>query len=302
MLFGSIHTAAGRSFPPCSERVDLCRAASNKDRGPELRISGKSTVVYSVTVLNTGPSAATDIAVSDSLTGIAQTIPSLAPGESRVVTFTYTVPAETKQGTTIHNVATVTSPQSDPRTAEENIFVALPQFFLQLTNVVDQPVVPPGTLVHFTITVTNIGPFILHNVRVIDNLTGLSVTIPELAPGESRVFVRPYRVPSNAVAGQSFTDTATAFSDETPFEQAPATTVVVTIPEFTISKTVDRPVVTGGDTVIFTVRVQNIGNVDLADFIIEDPLLDIRLRTEQLPVGSIITIRAPFVTDRKSVV
>lgn|GEM_PF-3310890 len=259
-------------------------------------VSPGSTVVYSVTVLNTGPSAATDIAVSDSLTGIAQTIPSLAPGESRVVTFTYTVPAETKQGTTIHNVATVTSPQSDPRTAEENIFVALPQFFLQLTNVVDQPVVPPGTLVHFTITVTNIGPFILHNVRVIDNLTGLSVTIPELAPGESRVFVRPYRVPSNAVAGQSFTDTATAFSDETPFEQAPATTVVVTIPEFTISKTVDRPVVTGGDTVIFTVRVQNIGNVDLADFIIEDPLLDIRLRTEQLPVGSIITIRAPFVT------
>ncbi|GMK43650.1 hypothetical protein PghCCS26_07770 [Paenibacillus glycanilyticus] len=259
-------------------------------------VSPGAAAVYSVTVLNTGPSAATDIAVSDSLTGTTQTIPALAPGESRIVTFTYAVPEGTKQGTTIRNVATVTSPQSDPRTAEDTIFVALPQFFLQLTNVVDQPVVSPGTLVHFTITVTNIGPFTLHNVRVIDNLTGLSVTIPELAPGESRVFVRPYRVPANAVAGQSFTDIATAFSDETPFEQAPATTVAVTIPEFTISKTVDKPVVVGGETVRFTVRFQNIGNIDLTDFVIDDPLLNIHLRTVRFRVGSIITIRASFVT------
>ncbi|MWC30359.1 DUF7507 domain-containing protein [Paenibacillus sp. MMS18-CY102] len=259
-------------------------------------VSPGASVIYSVSVTNTGPSAATNIAATDDLTGTTIIIPSLVPGERKIVTFTYKVPEGTVQGTAIHNVVTATSPQSDPRTAEETIFVALPQFFLQLTNVVDKPVVPPGTLVHFTITVTNIGPFTLHQVRVVDNLTGLSVTLPELAPSESRAFVRPYQVSSAAVAGQSFTDIATAFSNETPFEQAPATTVVITIADFTIGKTVDRPVVTGGETVFFTIRVQNVGNVDLVDFTLEDALLGVSVLTKRFRIGSIITIRVPFVT------
>nr|WP_272945269.1 hypothetical protein [Paenibacillus gorillae] len=60
-------------------------------------------------------------------------------------------------------------------------------------------------------------------------------------------------------------------------------------------KSVDRPIVTAGETVFFTIRVENNGNIELTNFIIEDSLLGLSLRTARFRIGSIITIRIPFI-------
>ncbi|MGO4374376.1 hypothetical protein AB4Z21_27215, partial [Paenibacillus sp. MCAF20] len=255
-----------------------------------------STIIYSISVTNIGSSSATNIMVVDSLTGTVQNLDALAPGQRELFAISYTVPVDSNQGTVIRNEVVVTSPQANPVSAEAYVRIAVPHFLLQLTNVVNQPVAPPGTTVFFTITVTNTSGFTLHNVRVYDDLTDLQISFDELAPGESRVFVRPFLIPANAVSGNLYTDTATAFSDETPFEQAPASVITETIADFTITETVDRKVVKSEETVYFTITVTNIGNVTLVNFVLTAPLLELVLRSRKFHVGNVIQIRVPFTT------
>lgn len=67
------------------------------------------TVTYSYTVTNTGNVALSNISLVDDMLGnITLNTGSLAPGASTVGSATYTVPADTSDGATITNVATVT--------------------------------------------------------------------------------------------------------------------------------------------------------------------------------------------------
>ncbi|EFM08574.1 conserved repeat domain protein [Paenibacillus curdlanolyticus YK9] len=254
------------------------------------------TIVYAVTVANIGAATATDIIIRDSLTGTQQRIAVLVADEERIVTFSYDVPAHTAQGTIVRNRVIVTSPQTDPVESEADVIIALPHFLLQLTNVVDRPVAEPGSLVYFTVTVRNNSVFTLTNVRIFENLTAFTTSLPSLAPGESRAFTLPFRIPPDAIGGTEYVSIATAYSNETPFEQAPASTVTFTIPDFKIRETVDRPVVFGGETVHFTITSTNTGNVDLIRYRFAAPLLGVVFQTERFPIGAVITGRFPFVT------
>ncbi|QKS44683.1 DUF11 domain-containing protein [Paenibacillus cellulosilyticus] len=254
------------------------------------------TIVYTASVTNTGSSTATTITLRDSLTGTQFVLPSLAPGEKKFVTFSYTVPVNTKQGTVIHNVVLVTSPQTDPITAEADVPIALPHALLELTKTADRPSAKPGETVYFRISVTNKSAIDLHTVRVFDNLTQFSTVIPVLHPGETRAFAQTFQIPLDARGGDVFVNTATAFSDETPFEQASVSVSTVSIPEFTLKETVDRPVVFGGETILFTIHSENVGNVDLINFVLRAPLFHFVLRIARFQVGGKFTGRFPFVT------
>lgn len=254
------------------------------------------TIVYTVTITNTGSSTATSINLRDSLTGTQHLLLSLAPMETKYVTFSYVVPIETKQGTNIHNVVHVTSPQTDPTSAEANVPVALPHHLLELSKTADRSSAKPGETVFFRISVTNRSTIDLHTVRVFDNLTHFSTVIPVLRPGETRAFAQTFQIPRDAKGGDIFVNTATTFSDETPFEQASVSVTTTAIPEFTLKETVDRPVVFGGDTVFFTISSENVGNVDLINFVLRAPFLQFVLHIAHFQIGAKFTGRFPFVT------
>ncbi|QHT63627.1 DUF11 domain-containing protein [Paenibacillus lycopersici] len=277
--------------------VELAGTVLTAEKLPDGNIAEPgSTVIYTVRVTNIGGATASDIIVADSLTGARLRIPALAAGESGVVSFPYAVPPGTPQGTVVHNRVVATSPQADPVTSEADVTIGLPHFFLRLAEVVDRPVAEPGSVVYFTVTVTNVSPFTLTNVRVFEDRTALSAAFPSLAPGETRSFVRPFRIPPDAVGGTTFVSTSTAFSNETPFEQASASVVTFTNPAFTIDETVDRPVVHAGETVFFTITVRNVGNVDLIHFRFHAPLLRFVYVTDVFPIGAEIVVRVPFRT------
>lgn len=257
------------------------------------------TVIYTVEVTNTGNNSATAIVVSDSLTGTQETIPSLGPGQVAYVQFPFVAPASAVQGTTFDNIATADWPERPagtlPPQSFARIIIGLQRFLLDLTNVVAPAVADPGTIAVFTVTVRNQSQHTLTNVRVIEPLTAFSTLLPSLLPGESRSFDRPFTIPSDAVGGTIFTSHAVAFSDQTPFQQAPASVTTTRLPNAALEHTVDRPVGRSGETVYFTIRARNTGNVVLVDGILKAPLFNLVLRSDSFAIGADYLLRIPFI-------
>ena len=95
--------------------------------GPAAVVAGQ-TIVYTITVLNAGPSTATDVVVDDpppaDLTFVSNSgdcttafpcaLGTLAPGDQRVITSTYTVLPGSGVARVTVNTATVASPTPDP--------------------------------------------------------------------------------------------------------------------------------------------------------------------------------------------
>ncbi len=257
------------------------------------------TIQYTVEVTNTGTIPATSVVIRDSLTGEQIIIPVIAPGQTERTSFAYAVPESSAQGTVIANRVTVSWPEQPAGTPspqdEARVVVTVPAELPDI-DVEAQPESPkPGETVIKTITVTNVTGSTLTNVRVFDPLLGFRTSIPELAPGESRTFTLQLPIPAATPGGTVFRNTVTVFSDETPLQQGEVTVQTQSLPDAALTETVDRPVGRPGETVIFTIRVSNTGNVALLNVRLNAPLLNVQLRLTEFDPGAIETLRIPFV-------
>lgn len=211
----------------------------------------------------------------------------------------FTVPAGTPQGQVIANRVTVTWTEQPPGTPpvedEVRVDVANPAELPDL-NVEATPESPmPEETVIKTISVTNTTGITLTNVHVFDQLVNFRTIIPSLAPGESRVFRLQLPIPPGTVGGTKFRNIVTMFPDQTPPQQQEVTVGVQSLPDASLTKTVDRPVGKPEDKVIFTIRVCNTGNVPLLNTLLTDPLLGIQVRIVRFEVGACETLQVPFV-------
>ncbi|GMK41265.1 hypothetical protein PCCS19_43210 [Paenibacillus sp. CCS19] len=257
------------------------------------------TIRYTIEVTNTGGIPATNVIVRDSLTGQQFTIPVIAAGETERVNFTFTVPAGATFGSIIANRVTVTwdeqAPGSPAEQDEERVTIAdpveLPNLEIEAT-----PETPrPGETVVKTITVTNVTGITLTNVLVSDSLLNFRTIIPTLAPGERRVFTLQLPIPPGTQGGTQFRNIVTIFSDQTPPQQQEVVITEQSLPNASLTQTVEPQVGREGETVIFTVRACNTGNVPLINVRISAPLLRLQLLIERLEVGACETLRIPFV-------
>ncbi|KAB3542710.1 MAG: DUF11 domain-containing protein, partial [ANME-2 cluster archaeon] len=98
---------------------------SNADEDGSGDVSAGDTLTYQITVNNTGTANLTNVVVTDNLTGNSTTCPLVIPGDDCVLTVTYVVQS-TDLGTTIHNVGTGDSDQTDPVEDEEDVPVPSP--------------------------------------------------------------------------------------------------------------------------------------------------------------------------------
>ncbi|MFG1735531.1 SBBP repeat-containing protein [Paenibacillus sp. 843] len=257
------------------------------------------TIRYTVEVTNTGTIPATNVVVRDSLTGQQLTIPVIAPSATERVQFSFTVPAGTPQGQVIANRVTVTwteqSPDTPPAEDEVRVDIAIPAELPDLDVEATPDLPSPGETVIKTITVTNTTDITLTNVNVFDQLIGFQTIIPSLAPGESRVFSLQLPIPPGTVGGTEFRNIVTMRPDQTPPQQQEVTVEVQSLPDASLTKTVDHPVGKPGDKVIFTIRACNTGNVPLLNVLLTDPLLGIQVRIVRFEVGACETLQVPFV-------
>jgi uncharacterized repeat protein (TIGR01451 family) len=160
--------------------------------------SAGTNVTYVITVANSGPSAAPNVVVKDTLpaqisdvtftpsqgscTGgipgnpaqpLTCTLGSLANGGSATITIVAKVASGTPNGTVIVNNAVVSSDYADPNNANNSataLTTVQGRADLQILKTSDKSVYKPSSLVTFTVTVTNNGPSDALAVVVTDNL------------------------------------------------------------------------------------------------------------------------------------
>ena len=141
-------------------------------------------------------------------------------------------------------------------------------------SAVDPEVVTGGTAT-FTISVRNTGTTDLTDVIVDDpGYSQCDVTYTFLPVGEQRTSSC-----SVTDVTADFTNavdvTATDTLDETLTDDSSAD-VTVLVPSFTVAKTPDGETVTLNDDIDFTVRIENTGDTELVDVVIDDPLVNVR--------------------------
>lgn len=136
-----------------------------------------------------------------------------------------------------------------------------------------------GDDIDYEFDVSNNGAVDLTKVAIDDPLIGsvdCSAVAATLAPGDSGTCTGTYTVDAGDIAAGKVENTATATADGAgdPVESDPSTaTVDIATPELTLTKTAD-PIAFSfpGDTIDYSFKVENTGDLTLTDIAIDDAL------------------------------
>ncbi|WP_338226522.1 DUF7507 domain-containing protein, partial [Algoriphagus confluentis] len=260
-------------------------------------------IEYSLTVTNTGNVTLTDVTITDPLTGLDQNIGTLAPGESETITTTYTVTQQDVDRGSVTNLATATGTDPDGGETGGSGSVVVegegnPSIDLTKTAGVET-YTEVGQEIPYTLVVTNTGNETLTNVVVLDPLTGLVETIPNLDPGESVSIETTYVVTEGDISAGTITNTATATgnaADGQLVEDSASTLITVGIlPGIQIEKSVDKTaVIAVGEVINYTLVVTNTGNSILEDVVVTDPLTGFEEEIPSIAPGESISFETTY--------
>src|SRR5262245_31291323 len=276
--------------------------------GPEGVVITGTSVTYTVTVRNNGPSAAANVVVKDTLPAGATfvsasnggtlsgnvvtwpTIATLAAGASQTFTLVVTAPST---AITFTNTSAVTSTTRDPNPGNNHASVTITPTLPRA----DISVVKTGPItiganeqISYQLTVSNAGPQAADNVVLTDTLpagvtfvsatgngtlAGNVVTWPTIATlgvGENVSFTLVVTPPA---AGGAVTDiaavTTTTLDPNLTNNRTPFTTTVEPVADVAIAKDGPESVITGTN-VTYTLRVTNNGPSAAANVVVKDTL------------------------------
>jgi uncharacterized repeat protein (TIGR01451 family) len=251
-------------------------------------------ITYTYRATNAGNVTLKDVLIDDPLKGLSalSCAPSqpttLAPGEELTCTATYTTTQADIDAGGVLNVASVTGtpPTGPPVTEGDSVFVPAPQSLdLALVKSADKTSVSGvGEAVKYTFTATNGSNVTLSNVSISDPLQGLSALSCDrqspvsLAPGDALKCTADYAVTQADLDAGRIDNTATASGR--PPTGDPLTAIddlrvpANQKPELKLTKSADVSSVSAkDDPVVYTLKVENTGNVTLSDVTATDPML-----------------------------
>lgn len=282
--------------------------------GNALADAAGDVIHYQAVVKNVGNKTVTQVHVTDPLTGLDETIPSLAPGESLTFTSTYTLTQADLDlngggDGDIDNVAMVSSDQtrqvSDAETVTlvRNVALSVDKFFVKIdggngnTNAD-----APGDVIHYGVTVANPGNVTQSNVEVKDPLTGEYFMLDKLDPGQSYTDYGTYTLTQtdldqngNPEGAGAILNVAYATSDQTPIvedmERVPVLRSVAMgfdkqflgVSGGNGNELADQ----AGEELNYVFKVSNLGNVTLTDVEVIDPMTGTLISGIELDPGEI---------------
>jgi uncharacterized repeat protein (TIGR01451 family) len=257
-----------------SAEVEVMRPAIDIEKSPEAQqVRSGRNAMFTITVKNTGNVPLTNVAVTDEAApDCARVVGNLAPGQS--VEYTCSLKDVTGDFTN-SATATGTPPVGDDvsDTDKASVDVINPAIAVEKSPETQQA--RNGDDVTFTIAVTNTGDVVLTNVVVTDShCTPIFVGGDDgdgvFEPGETWTY-------TCTVEGvtRDFTNTAKATGMPPVGRKVKATdtaTVDVINPAIDIRKTPRSQQAATGFDVVFTITVRNIGDVDLTNVVVTDPM------------------------------
>ncbi|MGC4746828.1 putative Ig domain-containing protein [Micromonospora sp. DT201] len=327
-------TASGSNCPPggsdpdCSATVQvLLPALSISKIANAGTTTPGGTVGYTITVTNSGQTDYTGATLSDDLTavlddatynndavatvgGVSYTSPTLTwtgdlvIGASAVITYSVGVHNPSDGDRSMTNAVTSTTPGSncpaggsDPA-CTVTVTVLIPQ--LNINNAANVATTTPGSVVRFTVTLSNTGSTPYFGIQATTNLAnrfddarpnndqvvssgtltvvGAVVTWTGDIPIGGQVVITGTVTVNNPDTGNRVmanTITSTAPGSNCPTASpAPACTVSVAVllPGLVIEKTADNPTITPGGTVTYTITATNTGQTGYVGTTISDSL------------------------------
>lgn len=286
----------------------------SKTGTPDPVIAGE-TIDYEIVVRNNGSSLARDVLLSDALpantaliagslpigcTDVAGTVEcdlgDLAPGGTDTIDFSVVVDAGTPAGSTIDNTASISSPTTDPNSANDeatsSVTVSGEADLGIVKTAAPTPAVPGQTLT-YTLTVTNGGPSDATDVVVADDVTGIfdgavTVTPPPGITCDTTVSCGPFdfaavdsplvftiegtAAAANAAPIDNTATVSAATTDTGPGnDQSTISTPVAPSADLSIAKVDDiAGTVDPTGTITYTVTATNNGPSDAIDVVVTD--------------------------------
>jgi len=240
-------------------------------------------LTYEFDVENTGNVTITSVSVSDSLTSVScpQTI--LIPAETMLCTASYTVTqADVDAGEVVNNASlTGTAPDGSPIDEEDTETVdSTPNPSLTFDKrALDTTFTAAGDILNYEFDVENDGSVTLSNIVITDSLTTVSCPLTTLAPAQTMVCSASYTVTQADIDSGSVTNSASVGSDLPDGTSGPTDDDDVTVdadinPSWTVQKDAVTPDYAAvGDTLDYTYRVTNTGNVTISNIVVTDNLI-----------------------------
>ena len=269
-------------------------------------------VSYAITVTNTGNITLHDVTVKDPLTGLSMSGVTLAPGASETYLTSYTLTQADLDNNAggdgmIENTAIADSRETDAVSDTEEIEVfasralSIDKKLTSISNGNDNAVADAvGDVLHYSVTVANLGMVTLTNVTVVDPSSGLNIAGLTLAPGQSQAYQTTYTLTQadldNNGGGDGYIDnTATADSDQTGSISDTETTALLRNIGLGLEKNVTG--ITGGnmfadaagEVVTYEIKVYNAGTVTLTGVTVTDELTGLSETIASLKPGDATT-------------
>ena len=263
-------------------------------------VAGTTQVTWNMTVTNTGDVPLSNISINDPMLadrGVTVTPQetSLAPGLSTTATATCTLTQDDINTGKIKNIVTATGTNpinntpvtSDPAEAEvpiaQNASLAIDKDVAPATV---SNAVANTTTVTWSFTITNTGNVRVENLTVEDAvLTARNIAVTPvltaLDPGVSTTATATMTLTQNDINAGKVVNTAKAKGKDTIngtdviSPEDDATVNITRTPGLDIEKTADKNSANIGDSIVYTIKVTNTGNVTLAPVTISDPMLNV---------------------------
>ena len=283
------------------------------------------TIHYSYKVTNTGNVDLTSVGVTDPMSGLSAIScgsTTLAVGASETCTATYTTTQADVNAGSVHNTGTASGTgggQTVTAMSSATVnAVQSPAIGLKKTAVAPGPgntYDAPGQTIHYSYKVTNTGNVDLTSVGVTDPMSGLSAIScgsTTLAVGASETCTATYTTTQADVNAGSVHNTGTASGTgggQTVTAMSSATVNAVQSPAIGLKKTAVAPGAGNtysapGQTIDYSYKVTNTGNVDLSSVGVTDPmsgLSAISCGSTTLAVGASETCTATYTTTQADV-
>jgi len=301
-----VNTASAAGVGPNEEPVSGSDSATvtgsqqpallvTKTASPETYSAVDEVITYTIVVENTGNVTLSDVNVTDPLTGLNETIVSLAPGASESYTPTYAITQADLDAGSVVNTASAAGvgPNEEPVSGSDSATVTGSQQPGLLVTKTASPAIYSAVndVITYTIVVENTGNVTVSNVTVTDPLTGLNATIASLAPGASETYTQTYTISQADLDAGSVVNTVAVSGDgpgEDPVTDDDSETVIgEQSPGLVVTKTASPATYSAvGDVITYTIVVENTGNVTVSNVAVSDPLTGLNAMIASLAPGA----------------
>jgi uncharacterized repeat protein (TIGR01451 family)/gliding motility-associated-like protein len=328
-----IDPSDGRVEVPASQNssmtIDKKLVSINGDESQTDYNEVGDSIVFVITVANTGNVTLSDITVTDELTGDEWTIATLAVGDNSFMYTNYIVTQADLDSGKVVNLATATGVDVgggviDPidSLGGQEIVPAKQEAALsvekELVSVNDDATVNEyssvGDILSYSITVSNTGNVTLYNVSVKDTLTGADWTIASIAPNGDTVFTTNYVVTqSDLDAGSVLNIVGVTAVDSEDDDIDPETAEKEVFADQNTSLSINKSLysINGdvsdtlydavGDSVSFAITVSNTGNVSLYGVKVLDDLTGDEWLIDTLTAGSDSVFYAAYIVTQQDI-